>query len=230
MNWDPMAGTHDCGDDAAAYVLGALEPEEADSFRARLDTCDGCRHELATLQQAADALPMAAVQYQVPRGLRRRVLAEVHADARAAERQRRRRSRPSLTLLPRPALAGAALAAIALAVFGGVELASSGSTGPARVIQASVGHAQLRLAGSSAELIVHRLPQPRPGRIYEVWLKRPGAAPAPTRALFGVTTKGDADVAVPGKLHGGDEVMVTQEPAGGSRAPTTQPVIVAQLT
>jgi anti-sigma factor RsiW len=33
------AENRDCGADAAAYVLGALEPEEVEAFRAHMATC-----------------------------------------------------------------------------------------------------------------------------------------------------------------------------------------------
>jgi anti-sigma factor RsiW len=220
-----MAGTHDCGGDAAAYVLGALDAEEVDAFRRHLDECVVCRDEVASFQQTVDALPMAAPQLAAPRGVRRRVLAEVRADAR----RRNIAERPRRWSLPRPAIAIGALAALALAAFGGVELTSNGASST-RIIDASLGHAQLRVSGGHAELVVHDLKQPAPGRIYEVWLKRGSAAPSPTRALFGVTRAGDGDVDVPGNLHGVTTVMVTQEPAAGSPAPTTPPVIVTNLT
>jgi anti-sigma factor RsiW len=233
MNRDPMEGTQHCGGDAAAYVLGALDPEEVEAFHRHLTECAICRDEVASLQHTVDALPMAAPQLQMPRGLRRRVMSEVSADARRS----RRRQGGSVTaprlerrwIPSRPALAVGTLAALALAAFGGVELSSSGST-QARVISASVGVAQLRVGGGHAELVVHRLPQPATGRIYEVWLQRGHAAPSPTRALFSVTKAGDGTVDVPGDLHGVTAVMVTQEPAGGSLAPTSAPVIVAKLT
>ena len=92
------------------------------------------------------------------------------------------------------------------------------------------GSAQLRISGGRAELIVSRLPPPPAGRIYEVWVKRGRQSPAPTRALFSVTSSGAADVGVPGNLRGVNTIMVTQEPAGGSLVPTHPPVIVARLT
>jgi hypothetical protein len=85
------------------------------------------------------------------------------------------------------------------------------------------------VAGGRAELIVRHLPPPPAGRIYEVWLKRAGQQPSPTSALFSVTTTGAGDVGVPGDLRGVSEVLVTQEPAGGSLVPTDGPVIVATL-
>ncbi|MBV8711530.1 MAG: hypothetical protein JOY56_07110, partial [Solirubrobacterales bacterium] len=45
----------------------------------------------------------------------------------------------------------------------------------------------------------------------------------------GVTTGGAGEVGVAGDLHGVSEVLVTAEPLGGSRVPTTAPVITAQL-
>jgi hypothetical protein len=123
--------------------------------------------------------------------------------------------------------------AAAVAIVGGIELASTGSGGP-RVIQASVtgspGSAQLRVTGGHAELTVRNLPAPPPGHIYEVWLKRPNRAPAPTSALFSVTSTGAGDVGVPGDLRGVSEVLVTPERAGGSLVPTHAPVIVARLS
>jgi hypothetical protein len=52
----------------------------------------------------------------------------------------------------------------------------------------------------------------------------------PTGTLFGVSSSGTASIGVPGSLNGISAVMVTDEPAGGSPAPTTAPLIVARLT
>ncbi len=222
-----------CGSDGAAYVLGALEPDEADTYRRHLSLCAACRDEVAALQRVADVLPMAAPQYRLPARVRRRVVRTVRAEARRGRRGHRRRGLAAL--LPRlphagRALAGAAAVALAAIVIAVAILVSAGPTGP-KVLQATVinstGNAQLRIGGGRAELLVRHLPAPGPGRIYEVWLKRRGAAPAPTTALFTVTGGGAADIAVPGALGGVREVLVTQEPAGGSRVPTGPAVIVA---
>jgi hypothetical protein len=88
--------------------------------------------------------------------------------------------------------------------------------------------ASLRQSGTSAQLRVARLPAPPPGRIYEVWLKRAGQAPTPTRALFATST---GSVAVPGNLNGIQTVLVTAEPRpSGSRKPTRAPIIMVRLT
>ena len=115
---------------------------------------------------------------------------------------------------------------IALIVAFGLGSGGSGT----RTIQASAGSAELRIAGGHGDLIVHRLPQLPPGRIYEMWVQRGNATPTPTGTLFGVTPSGTAAVGVPGSLSGISAVLVTQEPAGGTLAPTSSPVIVAHVT
>ena len=232
---DSMSETPGCGGDAAAYALGAMDVHEGEEFRRHLTSCAVCRDELAAFRLVVDELPMAAHQHPVPRGLRHRVMRDVRAEPAPVgpPAQRRRRTLFTGRFVSRPALAGALLVAVALAIVGGLDLAPSASSGT-RVIQASVigvaGEAQLRVAAGHAELIVSHLPPPRPGGIYEVWIKRGHHAPAPTQTLFGVTDSGTAEVGVPGNVRGISTIMVTQEPAGGSLVPTRAPVIVAQLT
>ncbi len=223
--------TRDCGGDPAAYVLGALEPDELDAFRAHMETCVVCRDEVEAFRRTADALAAAVPQYRAPKALRRRVLRVVRAEPR--EQPQRWPTRPRtawLTARPRPALAAATTLVLVAALAVGVMLGTGSGT---RTLQASVvglpGSAQIRVSGGRAELIVAGMPPPPPGRIYEVWFKRGAAAPTPTTTLFSVTRAGGADVGLAGRLSGVTEVLVTPEPAGGSLVPTHPPVIVARL-
>ncbi len=230
---ESMYGTHDCGGDAAAYVLGALDSVEAEAFERHLEDCTVCRDEVAALQQVATALPMAAPQQRAPSDLRRRVLAAVQEEANpiASGRARRRPRLGSPGWVWRGVVLGGACAAIALAVFAGVDL-STGSH--ARVIQARVagisGSASVHLSGGRGELVVHHLSPPPPGDIYEMWLKRPRHAPAPTSVLFSVTSSGEGEIGLPPRLRGVTQILVTPEPKGGSLSPTHSPVIVAPLS
>jgi anti-sigma-K factor RskA len=215
----------DCARNAAAYVLGALEAGETAAYERHLQACAVCTDEVTSLRRVTEALPRAAPQYRVPAGLRRRVVRSVRAESRNA------RVRPRL----RPALAGAFARAFAIvlvvAAAAGI-LARGGGAGPKLIdagVRGSTGTAELRITGGHADLIVHHLPAPRSGRIYEVWLERLNSAPAPTSALFSVTAGGAAVVGVPGDLRGVTHILVTQEPAGGSREPTSPAVIVADL-
>jgi anti-sigma-K factor RskA len=227
---DEMAEHSKFQDDAAAFVLGALEPEEAEAFVEHLQTCAVCRDEVAAFALVVDALPMAAPAHQASRALRKRVIRGVRDEPKASETpvpRRRTWAPPSFSSLPRGALAGGVAVLVALAVGVGVWL---GSRGPSsRLIQASVGNAQLRVTGDRGELIVNHLPPPGVGRIYEMWLQHGSAAPRPS-TLFGVTTSGTADLGVPGGVKGVSRVLVTAEPDGGTQAPTTTPVIVAPTT
>lgn len=222
---DQIHPTRHCGDDVAAYALGALEPAEAEAFRAHLATCTICREELASFQQAVDTLPLSAPAHRAPAGLRRRVLAEVGTPATPAQPSRRRSVAAAWL---RPALAAAAVLAVVTVVA--LQLGS----GPAyRQYPAHVtgqGVAQLGVRAGRGELVLNRFAPPPPGDIYEVWLKHGARAPQPTTALFGVTKAGSASVAVPGNLRRGTTVMVTPEPQGGSRVPTHPPVLVVSIT
>jgi anti-sigma-K factor RskA len=238
---EKMSDQRDCGGDAAAYVLGALEPEELEAFRLHMEGCAACREEVAALQQVADALPATAPPVAAPAERRRRVIEAVSDEPKDAApatdepgepgprpvpRPRRRRF-----AVPRPVAVVAAVVAAALVIAGVVVLATGGSSGT-RVIHASVvgpGAAELRVTGDRGELVVSHFRVPPTGRIYQVWLARPHEAPAPTSTLFSVTTDGNGEVGLAGDLHGVSEVLVTAEPLGGSPAPTTTPLITARL-
>jgi anti-sigma-K factor RskA len=235
------------GIDAGAYVLGALSGEEHADYAAHLGGCTTCRDEVARLQTAVDALPLSTPIVAPPPELRGRIMSVVRAEAellRAAgpeadrprvPRSRRRRPRPRLRLpgaLLRPLPVATLACALAALAIGIVALAGSGG-GSVRTVTAAVhftaaprAKAQLRIGSGSASLRVEGVPSPPPGKVYEVWLKRPGRAPERTDALFTVGDGGNASVNVP-DLQGVRQVLVTPEPAGGSARPTGPVVIVA---
>jgi anti-sigma-K factor RskA len=226
---------HGCGGNAAPYVLGALTPAEHEAFAEHLSSCAVCREEVASLQMVAASLPATAPQLSAPRKLKRRVMSEVRADARADRPGSAASARAALTSAKRrPLLAGLALgaaavaAALAFVIAGGSGSSGSGS----RVIRAQVSpagsSASLLTSHGHAQLTLTNMPQARAGRVYEVWVERSGP-PAPTDALFTVSSHGSATVAVPGAIAGVTAVLVTSEPLGGSRVPTSAPVIIAKL-
>ncbi len=90
-----------------------------------------------------------------------------------------------------------------------------------------------RLAGASASLSVsddsdavlrvERMPEPGPGRVYQVWVERNGnVEPA---SIFDVDSSGAGAAGVPGSLEDVTAVMVTRERRGGADAPTEMPVL-----
>ncbi len=216
----------------AAFALGALDSTEADAFRRHLETCTVCQEELTAFQQVVNELPLSAAPHKAPAAIRRRVMREVYADARA--RTPAGPARPARRLawrVPRPALALGVTLLVAVAVV--VGLVSGSSSGPTpRVVTAQVvgpGTAQLRIVSGRASLVVHHFAQPPSGKIYQVWLVHGKNAPSPTMALFSPTSAGNAVEEVPGNLKGVSSVLVTPEPMGGSLHPTHTPVISVPL-
>lgn len=240
---DHGPGPDSCSGDAAAYVLGALDQHEAESFRVHLASCAVCRDEVVALQAVADLLPAAAPPVAAPPELKQRVMATVYAEAgllaaasdarRPAARASRRFRRPaSLSGFRAPVGAGLAAAVVIAALL----ISSGGSSSGTHLVPAHVAgaaataSAELRRSGDRAELLVAHMQQAPAGRIYEVWVQRAGRAPQATSALFAVNAAGAATVDVPGGVRGVRTVMVTAEPDGGSSTPTGMPLIVANLT
>jgi hypothetical protein len=241
---DRSFGREACGGDAAAYALSALDPAEAEAFERHRQECDLCAEDLDGFAHVVDALAMSAPQYEAPPALRGRVIDAARSEPRETPASREIERRPSVSMARitragirrparRPAFATALAVGLASAVLAIVTLTSGGATN-ARIVNARVagasGSAQLRVTDGRAELIVRHFPAPAAGRIYEVWLKRPGRTLQPTRVLFSVSDQGAGDIGVPGGLQGVAELLVTEEPAGGSTTPTQPPVIVAPLT
>ncbi len=228
---DTTVGEHGCGADVAAYALGALDPAEAVAFERHLTSCVVCPDELTSFKQVVDRLAMSAPSNRASCRLRRRLLADASPQT-VAPPTRLRRPRPAGRPWPRAAVALSGALVLAAATLAGLGLLWPGST-TARVITARVsgqGTAQLSVNGDHAQLIVHRFSPPPAGEIYEVWLEYRHRPPEPTSALFSVTAAGEADVAVPNSIRRASQVMVTPEPAGGTRVPTHTPVIRADLT
>jgi anti-sigma-K factor RskA len=161
---EPMSGTPECGGDAAAYTLGALEPHEAEAFRAHMQECAVCRDEVEALRGVVQALPMATHQYEVPRGLKRSVMREVRREPVTAGRAR---SRQALWQRPRRMIAGLGAAAVAAGgVVAGLEL-TAGTAAVVVTAQVSgvTGSAQLRVTNGHGELVLRHLTPPGHGHV-----------------------------------------------------------------
>jgi anti-sigma-K factor RskA len=229
------------GEDVAPWLLHALSADEQAAFERHLAACGRCREEVAALRPAVDALPLSAPPVNPPPELRDRIMRVVSSEAELLQaageeadrpapprRPRERRRRPVFASL-RPALAAAAAcAALAAGVIGYAIGNSGGGGGGGKVVAAKVtfpnARVSVRTQDGKAALQLANMPSPPRGRVYQVWLKRDGENPRPTRALFDVRS---GSVSIPGGLGDSDQVLVTAEPRGGSPAPTSQPVVVA---
>ena len=238
-----MAQDHDRRrDDLAAYALGALTPIESASVEEHVRACEDCRAELERLKAGVAVLGRSVDSVEPPPSLKKKLMSEVEADLRRdtteAPQARRRENRsrrwrdwlfPSLGLRP----AGAAAAATVLLALGGLGgwILSREDAPRERSIAAVVDRERLPeavgklelAAGDQASLELAGLPDLGKRSTYEVWVQRGGEVTA--GPLFGPTSSGKAIVGIPGELKGVEAVMVTREPAGGSRSPTEKPVV-----
>ena len=161
--------------EAAGWVLGILDPDDAGRFAGHLESCPDCRAAVAELGPAARLLQTAAPAAAPPEELQARTLDGVAKAAAAARRgERRGRLRGWSTRM----LALAASVVIAAAVSAGLLLSRQGPVQEAYTVAlrpqpglAASGRAVVTQAGSgwSVQLTVAHLADLGPGRFYECW-------------------------------------------------------------
>jgi hypothetical protein len=225
-------------EDLAAYLLDALVEEEQHEFERHLRSCPACQAEERWLRGAVDLLPSSVEQVEPPPALRERLMDTVHAEAAAEgiEARPRSRRRPRLGFVLRPAVAFGAAALIAVGVGAGYLIGDAGeesrqavATIPASPTGEAPGaRGEIVESRDAAVIRVSGLP-PRRGRVYELWLVRKGSSTPEPSSLFAVADNGSGASGIPGGLEGVREVMVSSEPEGGSKQPTTMPVLRATL-
>jgi anti-sigma factor RsiW len=243
------ANDHDSRlEEVAAYAISALDPERVDELEKHLEGCKRCQEELRWLSPAVQALPEAVERQAPPPALKDRLMAEVRADAAAEERRARDEERRDqatsrkgfgewlgglhiggLTWKP---LAG--LAVVVLIVAGGIGYAvgTGGSGGGgAQTTEIEPGangiEAKVVTEGSRAEVrLANVKPLPK-GKVLEAWVQR-GDAVEPVPALFAPDQAGNASTTIE-DIEDVSVVMVTREPAGGTKAPTTTPIVEVPL-
>jgi anti-sigma-K factor RskA len=211
-------------EDLAAFMLGALERDEAAEFERHLEGCERCREEMSWLEPAVQTLPEAVERQEPPRALRAALMAEVRDDVRKATarptpaRRRRRLLKPAM---------GFAVIALLVAGVVGYEVGNGGSDGGggASTLERQVGSLSVKMVqeGDSGTLQlsgVHQLP---PDKVLEAWVERDGEVEA-VPALFVPDRNGQAETRI-ADMNGVGTVMVTEEPQGGSEAPTGEPIM-----
>ena len=229
---------------AAAWVLGALPPEEAERFAEHLPNCEKCVPLVQRLRDIVDVLPGSVREEVPPQALRSRIMSAVEAEAdlfRAAEEDGPdpgplavRRRTPSRWLV-----SVVALGLVAVGAFVGGTLTSknrvmqvpAGRTVTGSVTDSGGGpRAQAAVVerNATAELVLTDLAAPPEGKIYQAWVIRRRSAPIPTGTLFSVPRSGDTKVSLPDLDHV-ERVIVSAEPPRGSRSPTPPPVVVVLL-
>jgi Anti-sigma-K factor rskA len=223
----------------AVRALGGLETSDAEQLdRAMAEhgpDCAECRRLETEYDEVAGRLAFALDPVAVPPGFQDRVVAAAtrdRASSRAAEVAPPATRRTGLGRL-RPLVAIAA----SLVLFAGgwaVGSLAGGDGAPTatRVVAFQGEDGDLSVAYRPGErgiyLLGSDLEQPPEGSVYEVWLIQgetpvagPCLTPAPDGSLFAFV---DAEM---GSTH---TMAVTVEPETCSTAPTTEPILTAQIT
>jgi anti-sigma-K factor RskA len=234
----------------AAWVLGALDREEAEVVQAHVEGCASCRETVARLQRAVSAMPLAVEEVAPPARLRERVLAAAAAASGSSVAPSRVRKKltpsvrrnvfaPLFERLPVYAAAAAVIVALVAGVVAG-ELAHGLQPTPTSQVARFTLTGHQSLAGAKATVIDLKsdglalvdfsgLPALGEGRVYEVWLITSGGRADPA-AIFVPDSNGSRVVLVNRALEGYAQMAITDE-AGpdGSQAPTQSPQLYGTL-
>jgi len=216
-------------EDLAAYMLGALDAEEVADFERHLEGCSRCREELRWFEPALQTLPESVERQEAPKQLRESLMAEVRADVRDAEGRSAAR-RPWRQWLLKPA-AGFAVVALLVAGVVGYEVGDGGSgeSGSPSTLESEVNGIGVKMVreGDGGTLHLANLDQLPPDKVLEAWVEREGQVEA-VPALLVPDRHGQAETTI-ADMSGVETVMVTEEPQGGSEAPTGEPIMTMSV-
>lgn len=216
-------------EDLAAYLLGALDRDEAAELTRHLEGCERCQEEMRWLEPAVQLLPESVERTEPSPQLRQTLMAEVRADVRKAEVRptpaRRRR------WLLKPVVGFAALALLVAGVVG-YEVGNDGSGtdgGGASTLERQMGGLTVKMVqeGDSGTLQLSGVSQLPPDKVLEAWVEREGEVEA-VPALFVPDRNGQAETRI-ADMNGVKVVMVTEEPQGGSDTPTGEPIMTMSV-
>ncbi|RLP91334.1 anti-sigma factor [Micromonospora sp. CV4] len=225
---------------AGAYALNAVDDLERAAFERHLTDCEPCRREVAELRETVARLADDTVVEATPPGLRERTLTQAARTPQlrsgaaddSAKRQAGRWRRLTVAAAAAVLVAGGA-SAVTWTVSNDRISDEQASSDQARQIAAVLDAPDARVferslqPGGAATVVVSRdrdrgvvllrdLPEPGPGRIYELWLIRGSEPRKVGRLAEGVR----ASTSVIGPIAEAGTFGVSNEPVGGSAAPT----------
>jgi anti-sigma-K factor RskA len=239
---------HDLHTLTGAYALDAIDGAERERFEHHLNRCQPCGQEVRGLQETATRLALAVARVPPPT-LKTSVLAEAARTRQHSPLSDTRPvAEPRLTRRPRLALGLAAVATVVVVVLAvalvlqrrqldteraqqravAAVLAAPGArilTGPATV----GGTATVVVAGRLHKLVFTSagLPVLASSKVYQLWLIGPRRATS--AGLLPEASQGRTAPVLASGLVPGDVVGVTVEPAGGTRQPTTKPIVLIKV-
>jgi anti-sigma-K factor RskA len=218
----------------AAYALDALDAEDARRYEAHLARCERCQSELAELSESAGALAYAADAPMPASQLRARILNQARAERPNVVPLKSRWVRPLSAAAAVAACAAIGLGLWAFSLSHKLDRREEDLARQERVARILAQPGSRRISFSRGTLVVgsdgkgalllNRLAEAGSGRTYEAWVADGGAPQA--AGLFA----GGTAVAVPldQPVQEGATVMVTEEKAGGTEAPSRAPFLIVR--
>jgi anti-sigma factor RsiW len=239
---------------SGAYALNALTPEEAEEFARHLAVCEACRTEVAEFQRATAQMG-AAEALTPPADLKERILAAIDrtpqlpprpVQERSGQTQQRpapARARDASTdasgsrrWLTWVATAAAAVVLIGIGVVGvrsafgpdtprlstaATQVFTASDVHTATVSTTNGGKLRVGVSPTLGKMAVDTrdLPALDSGHVYQIWAVRGDTMSS--AAVLADPQEGAA-MGLPAPRT---DVAVTVEPAGGSRQPTTKPIV-----
>lgn len=92
------------------------------------------------------------------------------------------------------------------------------------------GNDEVVARGSRLYVTMHDLAQPPRGRVYQVWTLPKGAKTMVPSSTFVPDARGIAVIALAADARATSAVAISIEPEGGSKRPTTKPIMLVPLT
>jgi anti-sigma-K factor RskA len=230
---------------AGPYAVDALDDDERHAFEEHLSGCPTCTEEVVELQATAARLG-AASALPPPPELRAAVLSAARETAQmaAAPPTPTASRRPSTLLALAAGILVVALAAVGAwgvslhrtvdqvtaqaAALTSVLTAADATSTSSPVRGGGRGTVVVSRSQGEAVFLASDLAAPGPGKAYQLWfIDSAGAARS-----AGVVRPGPAGgvaTLLDGRVGTSDAVGLTVEPASGSTAPTTTPVLVVRI-
>ena len=226
----------DVSSNLAAFVLDAMEPEEAAEIRRHLATCPGCRNELEELEKVNRALQAAPPPADPPSHLKEEILAQVRAEALPSSGGHLTKYRRLVTV---GVAAAAVVAMVALGIVFGLREQPPVATiqlvptpQEADELEGYWGVAELHPQPSGdlrVELKLNNFDEPKPNSYYEVWFVSGGE-----RISAGSFTSADEGetrvwLTVAAEARNYRTLLITEERADNDPAPSEEVALKGEV-
>ncbi|MBJ7458139.1 MAG: anti-sigma factor [Thermoleophilaceae bacterium] len=225
-------------DDAAAYVLGAMSELERAAFRVKMmRDCELGRY-VDSLELVGDAMLASSPALVAPPALGASIMAQAQRDLDAREILESPRGAPAAKRSSfgsrafRPVALALSLLVVGLGAFAigggfGPEQAAAPLTATFSAPSAPSMSGEVEATDGGAVVTVGGMEPELGGDVYQLWVQHDDTVYA--APVFSVSNDGSGHAFINRELASGDTVMITREPAGGSKEPTGDALAAAQV-